>query len=116
MVAVLGLWLCGVGLGLILSAAIKLVAELGKVIAILVTPLYFISGVMIPAMSIPQPYRDWLLLNPLMHGLESLRGAYFPQFHKVPEVSLMYLYGFALVAIFFGLVLHVRFSRQLVAE
>lgn len=116
MVAVLGLWLCGVGLGLILSAAIKLVAELGKVIAILVTPLYFISGVMIPAMSIPQPYRDWLLLNPLMHGLESLRGAYFPQFHKVPEVSLMYLYGFALVAIFFGLVLHVRFSRLLVAE
>lgn len=116
MVTVFGLWLCGLGLGLILSAAAKLVAELGKVIHILVTPLYFVSGVMIPAMSIPQPYRDWLMYNPFMHGLEFLREGYFPQYHMAPEASMTYLYEFALVSIFLGLMLHLRFARKLVAE
>jgi capsular polysaccharide transport system permease protein len=116
MAAVCGLWLCGLGLGLILSAVTKLVSELGKVVNILVTPLYFISGVMIPASTIPQPYRDYLLFNPFLHGLETLRGAYFAQFHVVPEVSLAYVYEFALVTIFLGLMLHLRFSRHLVAE
>lgn len=116
MVTILGLWLCGLGLGLILSAGSKLIAELGKVMNILVTPLYFISGVMIPASTIPQPYRDWLLLNPLLHGLEILRGAYFIHFHVVVGASLAYLYGFALVTVFLGLSLHLRFSRRLVAE
>jgi capsular polysaccharide transport system permease protein len=113
MVAVSGLWLCGLGVGLILSAVTKLVSELGKVVGLLVTPLYFVSGVMIPASSIPQPYRDYLLFNPC---LETLRGAYFGQFHVAPEVNLAYMYKFALVAIFLGLMLHLRFSRHLVAE
>jgi len=116
MATVFGLWLCGLGLGLILSAATKLVAELGKVVNILITPLYFVSGVMIPASTIPQPYRDYLLLNPFLHGLEVLRGAYFSPFRAVPEASLGYVYGFALCAVFLGLSLHLRFSRQLVAE
>lgn len=116
MATILGMWMCGLGLGLILSAATKLISELGKVVNILITPLYFVSGVMIPASTIPQPYRDYLLLNPFLHGLENLRGAYFSHYHSVPEASLAYVYEFALVAVFFGLSLHLRFSRRLIAE
>ena len=101
---------------MILSASTKLISELGKVVTILITPLYFISGVMIPAANIPQPYRDVLLVNPILHGLESLRGAYFASYHSVPEASLAYLYLCALTTVFFGLALHVRYSRRLVAE
>jgi capsular polysaccharide transport system permease protein len=114
--AILGLWLFGVGVGLILSASTKLVTELGKVINILITPLTFISGVMIPASTVPQPYRDMLLFNPILHGLECLRGAYFAAYHTVPEASLAFLYLCALTTVFFGLALHVRYSRRLVAE
>jgi capsular polysaccharide transport system permease protein len=113
---IFGLWLSGLGIGLILSAATKLVSELGKVINILIIPLYFLSGVMFPASTVPQPYRDWLLLNPFLNGLEILRAAYFSQYHAVSEASLAYFYVFALGAIFFGLVLHLRFSRRLVSE
>lgn len=114
--ALAALWLFGLGVGLILSASTKLVNELGKVVSILVTPLYFISGVMIPASTIPQPYRDMLMVNPILHGLERLRGAYFAAYHSVPEASLAFLYLCALTTIFFGLALHVRYSRRLVAE
>lgn len=116
MVSLTGLWLFGLGIGLILSASTKLINELGKVVGILLTPLYFLSGVMIPASTIPQPYRDILLVNPLLHGLESLRGAYFASYHSVPETNLAYLYLCALTTVFFGLALHVRYSRRLVAE
>ncbi len=116
LVAAGGLWLCGAGLGLILSVAAALIPELGKIVRILFIPLYFVSGVMLPAMAVPQPYRDWMLYNPFLHGLEVLRTGFFPQFHAAPEASWTYLYGFALVTIFFGLALHVRFANRLVAQ
>lgn len=111
-----GLWLCGVGLGLVLSVVAELLPELGKLVRMAFIPLYFISGVMVPAMAIPQPYRAWAMVNPFLHGLESLRAGFFSRFHAAPEASLLYLYGFALVLIFFGLALHVRFSERLVAQ
>jgi capsular polysaccharide transport system permease protein len=111
-----GLWLSGTGLGLVLSVVADLVAEIGKLVRILFTPLYFISGVMFPAMTVPQPYRDWMFYNPFLHGIEILRGGFFAQFHMAPEASLAYLYGFALIVIFFGLALHVRFADRLVAQ
>jgi capsular polysaccharide transport system permease protein len=99
-----------------LSVARELVPELGKLAKMLFRPLYFVSGIMLPAMAVPLPYRDWMFYNPLLHGLELLRGGYFAQFHMAPEASLSYLYGFALIVIFFGLALQVRFANRLVAQ
>ena len=111
-----GLWLCGLGLGLMLSVAAELLPEVNKLVNIAFIPLYFISGVMVPAMAIPQPYRQWALFNPFLHGLEMLRAGFFVQFHPAPEAGLSYLYGFALVAIFLGLALHVRYAGRMVAQ
>ena len=114
--ALTGLWLNGLGLALVFSVAGELVPELGKLLRMLFHPLYFVSGVMIPAMVVPQPYRDWLFVNPLLHGLELLRHGFFPQFQMASEASLFYLYGFALIAIMLGLALHLRFANRLVAQ
>lgn len=114
--AFLGLWLLGTGFGLIASVAGEIVPEIGKVIGFIMTPLYFASGVLLPIASVPQPYRDWLLLNPVAHGLEAARLGFAPYYHAVPELSIGYVYGFALVAIFLGLALHVRYATRLVAR
>jgi len=114
-VAFAGLWLCGLGLGLMLSVANQMLAEVANIVKLLFLPLYFISGVMFPVLVVPQPYRDWLFLNPFLHGIEALRGGFFSHYYLVPETSLSYLYGFALVTIFFGLALHVRYARKLIA-
>jgi capsular polysaccharide transport system permease protein len=111
-----GLWLLGAGLGLMLSVAAQLAPEASKLVNIAFIPLYFISGVMVPAMAIPQPYRQWALLNPFLNGLEMLRAGFFPQFHAAPEAGLSYLYAFALTALFFGLALHVRYAERMVAQ
>ncbi len=114
--AFLGMCLCGLGLSLTLSVASTLVSELGRLISILFTPLYFLSGVVFPVSLVPVQYREWLFLNPFAHGLELLRGGYFPVYHVAPEANFLYLYGFAIALICLGLMLQVRYSSLLRAQ
>jgi len=114
--AFFGLWLVGIGFGLMASVASVLVAEFGKIIMLIMTPLYFLSGVIFPLSKVPPPYREWLMFNPIAHGLEAARLGFAPYYQAVPELSIAYMYGFALVAIFFGLALHVRFSLKMATK
>lgn len=114
--ALLGLWLVGLGFGLVASVATELVPEVGKIIGLLMTPLYFASGVIFPIGPIPLPYREWVMYNPLPHALEAVRLGFAPHYYAVPETSIAYLYGFAVILVFFGLALHVRFALRLAAK
>ena len=114
--AFFGLWLVGMGFGLITSVAVELVPELGRIINLIMMPLYLLSGVVLPISAVPHPYRDWLLLNPIAHGLEATRLGFSPYYHAVPELSVSYIYEFALVSIFLGLALHRRFAVRLVTQ
>jgi len=114
MQAVFGLWLFGLGYGLIASVLMELVPEMEHVLKILMMPLYLISGVIWPLANVPLPYRNWLMLNPIAHGLEFARLGFFPYYHAVPGLSMVYLYAWAVVSVFFGLLLYRRFAVQLV--
>lgn len=114
--AFLGLWLLGLGMGLIISVLIELVPEAGRLISLAMRPLYILSGVILPISAVPQPYRDWLLWNPVVHGLEAARLGFSPYYHAVPEMNISYLYGFSLVAIFLGLAMHRRAASRLVTR
>jgi capsular polysaccharide transport system permease protein len=115
-VAVFGVWLLGVGFGLMGSVAKGLVPEAGNLIGLSMMPLYLLSGVIFPPAAVPQPYREWLLYNPILHGVESARLAFAPYYQVAPETSLPYVYGFALVMIWFGLALQVRYAVRLASQ
>ncbi len=108
-----GLWLLGLGLGLVLSALAALVPEVGKLVGLMMTPFYFASGVMLPANAIPQPWRDVFLTNPVMQGLECLRNGWFAGYHEATGVGLAYVFTWGLVSLALGLALHLHFSDQL---
>lgn len=114
MLAFLGMWLVGLGYGLVIAVLIELVPEFSKVLKLFTRPLYFLSGVLHPMTAIPQPYRDWLMWNPLAHGIEAARSGFAATYHAVDGVSLAYLYGCALVMLFLGLALQRRFAALLV--
>ena len=114
--AFLGLWLLGVGFGLVTSVLTNLVEELDKIVGIAMLPMYMASGTMVPLAAIPSPYREWLMLNPVAHGLEAARLGFAPYYHAVPELSVSYLYGFALTLLFAGLALHTRFQQRLISQ
>lgn len=114
--AVFGLWLVGVGFGLTTSVVVELLPEVGKLIKLVMMPLYVASGGILPISSLPEPYRGWLMANPLAHGLEAARMGFAPYYHAAPETSVAYLYGFALTLVFLGLALHRRFAVKLVTQ
>jgi capsular polysaccharide transport system permease protein len=108
-----GLWLVGTGFGLVSSVATQLAPPVGAVMNFMLRPLYFLSGVLFPISIVPHPYRDWLILNPLVHGLDAARLGFAPYYQPIPGLSIAYLFEWALVTIFFGLALHVRFAKRL---
>ncbi|HNQ05432.1 MAG TPA: ABC transporter permease [Thiobacillaceae bacterium] len=114
LVAAFGLWLFGLGYGLVASVLMELVPEMEHVLKIVMLPLYLISGVVWPLATVPQPWRDLLMINPIAHGLELVRMGFFSYYHAVPGVSMVYLLVWAVVALFLGLLLYRRFAVQLV--
>lgn len=111
-----GMWLIGVGFGLAASVAVELAPEAGRVIGMVMTPLYFASGVIFPISLVSTPYREWLMLNPLAHGLEAARKGFADHYHQLPETSMSYFYGCALVIMFFGLALHRRYANKMLTQ
>ncbi len=116
MYALLALWFLGLGYGLIASVLSELVPELDRILGFFMMPLYLMSGVIFPISAVPQPYQDWLMLNPVAHGIEATRLGFAPDYHVVPQLSLSYLTVWVLMIVFAGLALHRRFATRLVAE
>jgi capsular polysaccharide transport system permease protein len=114
--ALAGLWLVGLGFGLVTSVAVELIPEMQRVIGFVMLPAYFMSGVMVQIGAIPEPYRSFLAMNPLVHGLETARLSFAPYYHTLTDLSLGYLYGWALVLIFLGLALQVRFATRVASQ
>lgn len=114
--AVGALLLMGVGLGLILSVTQELLPNVARVMRFVMAPLYFLSGVMYPSMLPPPSLREVLLWNPIVHGIESLRIAFMPQYQIPSGISLGYLVAWGIPLVFLGLVLHVRYKKELLAE
>lgn len=111
-----GLWLLGLGYGLVLSVAVELVPEVGRIAGLAMTPLYFASGAIFPIASVPQPYQDLLMLNPVAHGLEAARLGFAAYYHAAPGLSVSYVYGCAIVLMFAGLALHRRYATQVIGR
>lgn len=115
MTSLLGLWLLGVGWGLAASVATELVPEAGNLLNLVLMPLMLISGAIFPLSAIPHPWREWLMWNPVAHGIEGVRAGLSGYYHHVPELNTAYLQGFALVLLFLGFALQRRFSSRLVS-
>ncbi len=112
----LSIWLLGLGGGLVVSVAGALVPELGRVVRMMMLPMLLLSGVLIPLQTLPYRVQQYLLYNPVVHGLESLRLSFFEHYKPVQGIDLAYLWLWALSMMALGLALHLRFGMRLKAR
>jgi capsular polysaccharide transport system permease protein len=91
------------GLGMLLSLIAHAMPSSTLFLRMLFFPLYFISGVLIPAAYLPHAMLPLLLLNPFLHLLELIRAEIFPYYVPVDGVSVNYVIAFTLVLLFVSL-------------
>ncbi|WP_447926375.1 ABC transporter permease [Vreelandella sp. EE27] len=116
MAAWFSLWSLGLGLGLITSVSASLVPEVGRIIRMLSLPLLIISGVILPLNSMPHWLLEYLMLNPIPHGIETLRLGFFENYKVVHGTSMLYFWLFTLSVTSLGLIMHLRFIDRLKAS
>ena len=83
--------------------------------AILMRPLFIISGIFFLFESIPQPYSDILWYNPIVHILGIMRDAFYP-FYNPDYVSITYVMIVSLVTALPGLFLLRRYHQDMLLK
>lgn len=90
------------GLAMILMIVGHYGGELSKLISIVFTILYFISGVLYSVHVIPEPYLSYLMYNPFIHNLEMIRHVLSPTY-PIYHVSMSYFIKWIICVNFFRL-------------
>ena len=116
MAAWLSLWSLGLALGLLTSVVATLVPEVGRVVRMLSLPLLILSGVMFPLNQLPHWLLEYLMLNPIPHGIEVLRLGFFENYQTVHGTSMLYFWMVTLSISALGLLMHLRFVDRLKAK
>lgn len=83
-----------------------------RVWGIITRPLFMISGTFFIYEAIPEPYRNWLWYNPLMHVTGEMRAAFYFSY-DAPYVTPSYVFGVSGVCLMTGLLLLRRFHRDI---
>lgn len=110
MAAVLGL---GVGtLNCYLFWAVPVWEQLWGIIN---RPLFFVSGVFYLFESVPEPFSNYLVFNPLLHVVGEMRRGVFTNYPG-NYVQPVYIYMFAFFAFALGLLLLNRYNRSILND
>lgn len=109
----LSVWLLGLGIGLLVSVGAVLLEGFERTVKIMMMPLMILSGVIFPLTVFPHNLRSYLLYNPVVHGIESLRLSFFDGYHTVSGIDLLYMYYWVFASIALGLALHVKFALRM---
>lgn len=98
---VVPLMLLTLGLSWFLAATGVYLRDLAQVTSVVVSTLLFMSPVFFPVSALPEPYRSWLMLNPLSPAIEMTRDVLIWQ--KAPDWSLLaFYYVFSLAVAWAG--------------
>lgn len=103
------------GVGVMNCLLISLFPVWESVWSIVNRPMFVISGVIFAFKDIPQPLRDWLWFNPLVHVIGQMRAGFYPTYDG-SYVSPAYVMGFALVTLAAGLALLRLLRRSILGE
>lgn len=107
------MFLFAFGLAMILMIVGHYGGEISKIIGIIFTILYFISGVIYSVHVVPEPYLSYLMYNPFIHILEILRHALSPTY-PIYHTSMLYVIKWTIGVNFLGLLLYKAFERDLI--
>lgn len=103
------------GIGLLSAVLGSFYENFKKIVNVLMTPLFFISGLMYTVESLPPLLRELILYNPLIHFIEMLHGYYFSAL-DTSYVDYAYMFYWTFIPLFAGLYLYIRTEKKIIAS
>ncbi len=101
-----------IGIGYFLASISPIVPSVKQFATVVLgRPMFLTSGIFFTADSVPMPYRQWLLYNPVMHMIELTRSMFFREFEST-HASWSYAFYWAIGALAFGLLVHQALQRR----
>ena len=91
------------GVGMIIAVITQTIPSITEFYAVIMGASFFLSAVIYPVSVVPSFYRDLLLWNPLVHGIEAFRSGFFAGY-RADDMDLAYLGLFAMSTIAIGLI------------
>ena len=102
----------GLGIGTLNCFLLSIFPVWERTWSILNRPLFIISCVIFLYDVVPNPYRDWLWWNPLIHVVGQIRKGIYSTY-DAPYVSPLFVFSTALLLFTFGLLLLRRYHRDI---
>lgn len=102
----------GLGIGTLNCFLFAMYPLWQRIWAIFTRPLFFISGIIFLHDTVPQPYRDWLNWNPLVHVVGESRSGFYARYDAA-YVDPLYVFSFAGITLVTGLVFLFRYHRDI---
>lgn len=101
------------GAGLTLAVLKRFIPSISNAYLVILGPAFFVSCVFFPLAGVPTLYRDILVWNPLVHGIEGFRSGYYPVYGD-QDIDFGYLFIWVVFLNFVGLVGEwlTRFKQQ----
>lgn len=96
------LFVFGLGVSFIFLVLGSFSKELSKFVGSFNMVFYLLSGIMYSINALPQEYQQYLLWNPIVHGVEIIRHCVHPAYPD-DQVSYWYLLRCTIIALFLGL-------------
>jgi capsular polysaccharide transport system permease protein len=110
-IALVGIWLLSLGVGLFLGALALHFETLEKLVPMVMRVIFFVSGMFFSVSQLPSRYAEILWWNPILNFIELLRGSFIST-HVQGEIKISYIFVITFVFLVLGLLLE-RTSRAL---
>lgn len=78
-------------------------------------PMFIISAVVFTPESLPEPFRSWLMINPLVHVVGEMRRGFYPTY-GAPYVSYAYVVAWIGITLALGLGLLRLYRGRIMSE
>lgn len=110
------LWLLGLGLGMVFCVMVSTFRESEQFVSISMLPMMIISGAMIPVQVFPHAIQQWLWWNPVLHGVELVRVAFFSSYKAMNNLSPLYLLTWSIGLLLVGFLLQLRYKTRMLVR
>lgn len=101
------------GIGVMNCFLMSLIPVWQQIWSIFTRPLMIVSGIFFLYEGIPEPYRDYLWYNPLIHVTGEMRAAFYVSY-EASYVEPGFVFGISLVASVFGLLFLRRYHKDII--